>query len=840
MLRGFIAAFLLTSLPGVVHSDDSLPLDWGKAWSDRDEFELSGKDGIRFAGDVEALNKILRESGSFSVALRFRTAEMRQKGPARLFSISKDTSNRNLTIGQEGEKIEVRLRTTETGNNGLPGFSTEAVLREGEWIHLTLTREEDGKTTIFLDGEEQASREIKGDLSNWNPGFPLLLGDEASGGRGWEGRIRDLGLWPRALRRDEISDLAQAGAAAAEVGHGMPPGSPRSANALLFETKITTILTQHCLECHDSATADGNLDLSKSLASHFAEGILVPGKSADSLLWESIENDDMPHKREPLAESEKEILREWIDGGAAWTVDFIDPALYSRPVESAPTGARRLTVTEYINTVRDVFGVDISAEARELLPPEVRVDGFSNTDYNLRVDLKHIEGFSRLAEILVGKLDVAAFAKRFSNQRDLTDKTMIGLIEKMTPSILRGPPRNEETALYRGISTSVASAGGDFDEAVAFVIQAMVQSPRFLYRIEKPAPGNRARRVDDYEFVSRLSYTLWGSAPDRELLKLAGDRAFDREGILAQQIRRMLDDPLAIDHSLEFCSEWLHLDRLKFLQPGPDHFPDWDPVLASKMKEETLRFFREVVWEEDRPLGDLMNAPFTFLDPQLAEHYRIDADLKGERLVKVDLSEKAERGGLLTQGSLLTIGGDDASMVSRGLFVLNDLLRGVIKDPPPCVDTTPETVAANRTRREIAMERVANKSCGGCHAKFEPLAYGFEKFDGLGSYMSRDEQGNVLREDGEILFPGEARPVAFDTVAELMDLLAASSRVQETMTWKITQFALGRPLNANDTAAVSQIHEEALKRGGRYRDALAAIAESRLLRWMEPSAEPDH
>ncbi|MEM1443364.1 MAG: DUF1592 domain-containing protein, partial [Verrucomicrobiota bacterium] len=661
----------------------------------------------------------------------------------------------------------------------------------------------------------------------------------ASGGREWNGSLRDLIVTNEALTQKEVITLMEEGIPEAKATTSITQAPRRGANEELFETKVATILTQHCLECHDSSTADGDLDLSKSLASHFEYGILVPGDPAASLLWESIEHDDMPHKREPLSAEEKSIMRTWIEGGAIWSIDFIDPALYSRAAEPNPTRARRLTVSEYVNTVRDVFGVDVSREARDILPAEVRADGFSNTIYSLNVDLEHIEGFSELAGIVVDKLDVAAFAKSFSNKRDMTDKTMIALIEEISRFVLRGAPASEETALYRGISTSVASAGGNFDEAVGYVIETMLQSPRFLYRIEKPASGTRARRVSDYELASRLSYTIWGSAPDRELLKLAANRDFDEDGALDRQVKRMLDDPRAVERSLEFCSDWLHLDRLSFLQPDKKHFPNWDPALADAMKEETLEFFREVAWKEDRPLGNLLNAPYTYLNADLARHYGVPAEGLGEEMIRVDLTGTSSRGGILTHGSLLTIGGDEASMVTRGLFVMNDLLRGVIKNPPPGLDTTPKESSSDLSRRDIAMERVASKSCGGCHAKFEPLAYGLEKFDGLGSYMSRDEHGNVLREDGEVLFPGEAEPLPFDSIEELMDLLASNDRVQETLTWKIVQFSLGRPLNSRDAGVVTQIHEEATRNGGRYRDVLAALAKSRLILYTEPENAPN-
>ncbi|MDF1656014.1 MAG: DUF1592 domain-containing protein [Verrucomicrobiales bacterium] len=836
MVRRLIFVLILAYGVCSLHAEELISR-WVENPVEAHEFGGGKQDGVVLLKRASGLVESIKHSEEFTVAFRFETDDLDQAGPARIVSISRNTSHRNFTIGQEKGRIEVRLRSTKTSTNGLPGFSTDDVLVENVSTHLALTRDQSGSTILYLNGEPVAKKLIEGSLRNWDPGFTLILGDEVSGGREWKGKLEDLAIYPRILSEEELLALVDGENLTKMTKVTSIP--PHRANEELFETKVTTILTRHCLECHDSATADGDLDLSKALASHTDDGILVPGDAAASLLWESIELDDMPHKREPLSVEEKEIFREWIDGGAAWTINFIDPAIYSRPAEPIPARARRLTVTEYINTVRDVFGVDIFAEAKSILPPEVRADGFSNTIYNLSVDLKHIEGYSELAAIIVKKLDVAAFVKRFTNKRDMTDKTMISLIEEMSTPILRGPAVKKETSLYRGVSTSAASAGGEFDDAVGFVIEAMLQSPRFLYRLEKPVTGSRARRVSDYELASRLSYTIWGSAPDMELLNMAASRQFDREGMMDRQIERMLRDPRAVARSLEFCSEWLNLDRLAFLQPNAKHFPEWETSLAAEMKEETLRFYEEVVWKEQRPLGELLNAPFSFLSRDLAAHYGLESEGLDGELARVDLSGEQGRGGLLTHGSLLTIGGDEASMVSRGLFVLNDLLRGVIKDPPPCVDTTPIESGENLSRREVAMERVADSSCGGCHSKFEPLAYGLEKYDGLGSYMSRDEHGNVLREDGEVLFPGEAEPVAFESIEELMNLLAESSRVKETMTWKITQFALGRPLNAGDAGAVSQIHEEATRNGGRYHDVMTALAKSRLIRYAEPAPSTD-
>ncbi len=782
--------------------------------------KVNGAKKIDF--DRKKLTEQLRKTGVITVEAWIKPENLKQEGPARILTFSKNTNERNFTLGQEKDRIEFRLRTHQTSGNGLPGLATKPGSLKTEWTHVVFTRDKDGMARIYLNGDLAAQKSIPGDFSNWKSEFGFQIGDEFGGKRVWKGEIRSLAVYADPWSKGEIRAIPKP-----------MPEEKVAPNIQRFETQVTTIFTQHCLECHDSSTAKGDLDLSRRSMSHTADGILVAGKAADSLLWESIVTDEMPKKRDPLSAEEKGVIKQWIEDGADWTVDFIDPAIYRRPGEEAQQRVARLTRGEYINTVRDTFGVDISAEAKEMLPAELRADGFSNTAYNLTVDLAHVEAYAQLAEIVVERMDVASFAKRFSNLRDLTDKTMISLIEEMGKWVLRGPLETPEVALYRGISTTVASAGGDFDEAVGMVIQTMAQSPRFTYRIEtaedKPSPA------DGYEMASRLSYILWGTSPDKELYREAERGLLYDANAIGVQAERMLEDDRAVERSLDFVSDWLHLDRLSNLQPSPEKFPNWNPALAEQMRGETLAFFEEVVWNQKQPLSALLNAEFSFVTPALARHYGLKMDLK-EGVNRIDFSGSATRGGLLTQGSLLTVGGDEASMVSRGLFVLDDLLRGVIKDPPPCVDTTPKASEPGLTRRAIAMERVASKSCGGCHAKFEPLAYGLEKFDGLGRFHERDEYGNELRDDGEVLFPGEAEPAVFANVSELMDLLAGSQRVKETLTWKLAQWAMGRPLNARDAAAVAGIHEKATKAGGRYTDVMSAIVQSDLVRYIPPRA----
>jgi hypothetical protein len=253
--------------------------------------------------------------------------------------------------------------------------------------------------------------------------------------------------------------------------------------------------------------------------------------------------------------------------------------------------------------------------------------------------------------------------------------------------LFRGSIEDRERDVFANLARTVVHAGGDFREAMQYVVEGMLQSPRFLYRIEKQLGDGSRWPVGYFELASRMSYMIWGASPNDQLIQAAkSGRLFSREGIL-KEVNRMLEDPRARQRSAQFLHEWLNLGRLKNLKPNREKYPEWKKELAEDMNRETLYFFEEVVWNQKRPVADLFNAQFTSLTPELARHYGIES--KGEGRQQYDLSQIAGRGGILTQGSTLTVGGDEASMVALGLFVLHDVLRGMVKDPPPSVDTTP-------------------------------------------------------------------------------------------------------------------------------------------------------
>ncbi len=795
--------------------------------------EISGKTTIRSTKVPTKITKTVKGTGQLAVEAWVRPGNLKQAGPARILTISKDTSNRNFTFGQDGNKYDLRLRTSKTSRNGLPSLASPAKSVTTQLSHLVYSRQRDGKARFFINGKQVAEKNVDGDLKNWDGNYRLALGNEFSNDRVWQGSYHLLAIYGRALSQQEVKRNFEAGAGADTSE--LLAARKREEGGRLFETRVAPLLAKHCLECHDTGNSKGKLDLSRRVAA-FAGGSegppIVPGKPDESLLWEVVESNDMPKKRTALTAVEKKVLYDWIKAGAPWTLDYVDAATYVHDSHGPENWVRRLTIAEYVATVKTVTGVEIGADARKLLPPDMRADGFSNTSYNLKVDFKHVEAFAKLAEIVVKRMDVQAFAKRFHNKLTL-DKQTRALIEKMGKWVLRGPLEEREVLLYRGITTTMAAAGANFDQAVGSALEAMLQSPRFIYRIEDQRGDGP---VDGYEFAVRMSYLLWGAPPDEELYRAAEKGDLSDKDKIEVQFRRMLGDPRAIEQSQRFLYDWLDLGRLDNLNPARSLYPNWNPGLGADMRAESLAFFKEVVWTRKRPLNELLNAQVTFLTPRLAKHYGMFP--QGENFTRYDLTNVPGRGGLLTHGSVLTVGGDQASMVTRGLFVLHELLRGVVRDPPPCVDTTPVPSKPGLTQRGISMDRLAKASCSGCHVKFEPLAFGLEKFDGLGSFSQADKHGNRLREDGKVLFPGRPAPIAYKTSAELMNLLAASPRVRETLTWKVVQFAMGRPLGAKDARNVAEIHKVSQKAGGTYQSLVRAIILSDLVRRNQSSEEP--
>lgn len=785
-----------------------------------------------------ALSEAIKKSGELSVEVWITPESTTLNGPARILTLSKNASERNFTLGQDGNKFDFRIRTDESSINGTPSLASEKRSLTKKLTHVVFTRNIKGDSSIYINGRKNSESKLKGKLSNWDNNYRLALGNEFDAQRAWRGSYHKIAIYSKSLSENDVRNLfnSQAGHHGLSLNQSIQEQTPS-----LFEKSVATILSRHCLECHDSISSKGDLDLSQK-STAFAGGDegppIIPGNADGSLLWESVAEDDMPKKRTPLTKEEKNILKNWINKGAKWDLTEIDPHLYARHAFKNKNWVARLTREEYSETIRWIFGLDLSRDIKKHLPADLRADGFNNTAYNLKVSLKHIQAYHKIADLVVEKLKITSFVRPFEKCNDLEDKCMNKVIQNMGKWILRRPLEKKEVASYLGITTSVSAAGGQYTDAVKALIKAMILSPQFIYRIEQQPSHGETWNLEPYELASRLSYMLWGGPPDRDLLKAAETGKLENRQEMIKQCQRMLKHPRAIQKSLSFIDQWLHLSRLEHLNPDPQKFPNWNKELARDMKNETLAFFKDLIWEQNRPVSDLLNAQFSYLTPELASHYGFDVKHQGMR--KVDLKNRPERGGLLTHGSVLTLGGDEASMVTRGLFVMNELLRGVVNDPPADVDTTPVPAKPGLSNRSISENRIKDRACGGCHGKFEPLAFALEKYNGLGAYQEKDHHGNKLREDGMVHIPGAKHPNLFKNSAELMKILASSPRVKKSITSKIVQYAMGRPLISSDARHLEKIYKQSEAGNWTYKSILLALVSSDLVRKISTEKENEN
>ncbi|MEM9071553.1 MAG: DUF1592 domain-containing protein [Myxococcota bacterium] len=497
-----------------------------------------------------------------------------------------------------------------------------------------------------------------------------------------------------------------------------------------------------------------------------------------------------------------------------------------------PNLVRRLTVNEYVATVAGALDVDVSDVAPAEIPPEPPSDGFSNTAATLVVSLAHVEAYEALSETILERVDLTALLDRYAPCRE--SRCEADTIDALALRLYRAPILPEERNALLPLFAAVREEGGDFEEGTALVLRAMLQSPRFLYRTEVEL-GDGVRELSGYEMASRLSYLVWGAPPDDELFAAAERNDLRSDEAIIAAIDRMLADPRATLAATTFASEWLDLDRLDLLTRDEERFPEWTPELGRAMKAETTAFVDTILMKDKRPLRDLFGAQFTIASPELAAHYGLpEPDADGF----IDLQSVPERGGLLTQGSVLTVGGNESSMVMRGLFLLNTILCLDLDSPPEGVDTTPPEVESGRSQRFYSEVRVEDASCRGCHAQMEPLAWGLEPYDATGIFRTEDEHGNALQQDGSVRFASSAPPVAYASSEELMQVLAGADRVRDCMSLQASRFAMGRKLLASDGCALRDLRERLSTSDGTYRDLLIAIATSSMFRTLQGEEAP--
>jgi len=369
-------------------------------------------------------------------------------------------------------------------------------------------------------------------------------------------------------------------------------------------------------------------------------------------------------------------------------------------------------------------------------------------------------------------------------------------------------------------------AAADFDSGIAMAVSAVLTNPEFLFRVEsdpKKVAAGGAYRVSDLELASRLSFFLWSSIPDDELLDVAVRGKLSQPGELERQARRMLADHRSFNLATNFAGQWLRLRNVDAVAPSANLFRDFDDNLRQAFREETELFFDSVL-REDRSVTTFIKSDYTFLNERLAKHYGIP-DVYGSRFRRVTLTPENRRGGLLRQGSVLSVTSyaTRTSPVLRGVLVLKNIIGAPPPPPPPNVPALDEsTVSANLPMRERLAAHRKSAICASCHNTIDPVGFSLENFNAVGQWRDIEVEGAPVNATGAV--PGGAEFRGIDGLENA--LLARPDLFVTTLTENLLTFALGRGVEYYDAPAVRKIVKDAEKDDYRFSSLILGIVKS--------------
>ncbi|OWK37918.1 hypothetical protein FRUB_07038 [Fimbriiglobus ruber] len=411
------------------------------------------------------------------------------------------------------------------------------------------------------------------------------------------------------------------------------------------------------------------------------------------------------------------------------------------------------------------------------------------------------------------------------------------ILRRFIARAFRQPAAEEEVARYLSLVKGRLAAGRSFEASLRSGLAAVLCSPNFLFLRENISEAKT--RISDYELASRLSYFLWSSMPDAELLECARQGTLHEPAVLRAQVERMLKDPRRDRFVSDFTGQWLRLRQIDATTPDPKVYTEFDDFLKFSMIEESQGFFRTLL-EEDLSIRNFLDSDFAMLNRRLAKHYGVEG-VRGVKVHKVPLPKDCVRGGVLTQAAVLkvTANGTTTSPVLRGVWVLENFLGQVVPPPPPNVGSIePDTRGATTVREQLAKHRTA-ASCNVCHQHIDPPGFALESFDPTGGFRKQYlryyvEPKNADKGWGKVITAGNVDPSGqlatgekFADVREFKRLLLQNEdRFAHCLTEKLMTFALGRELGFSDRDYVDGVLKSSAANGRGLRTLVHAIVES--------------
>ncbi len=523
--------------------------------------------------------------------------------------------------------------------------------------------------------------------------------------------------------------------------------------------------------------------------------------------------------------AQEAALRAWIDRLVLLQGDELAAALRYREEIASGAGTlrvsaalRRLTNSQYNHTMRDLLG-DNSLPANQF-PPEDFVNGFKNQYAAQNLSPLLEDAYSTAAE----KLAKRAF--RGSDSHGLiackpSAACRAEFIQSFGRKAFRRPLEAAELRRYE----TLFQKEPDFAAGAQLVVEVMLQSPNFLFRLEDTANS----KWRPYAAATRLSYALWDSMPDDALLASAARGDLDKPEGVEKAARRMLEDPKAKEALDEFVAEWLRFDRALTAVKERRAFPLFNSGTALATTEEARRFVSDLVWN-NRDFTQIFTAPYSYINADLARIYQVEAPAAD--FGRVSFPAGSERAGLLGQALFLALTAkpDETSPTARGLFVREQFLCQHVADPPPGVNTTlpPITQAKPMSNRERLAAHTNNRSCAGCHDLIDPIGFGFEKFDAIG--QRRESLKLSFGEASTVEIPldtaGRVAGLpnsAFASPKELGAVLAGSPQCQECIVKQYFRYVSGRTETPADRPLIRGVFDEFRKSGFRFQDMMVAM-----------------
>jgi hypothetical protein len=588
-----------------------------------------------------------------------------------------------------------------------------------------------------------------------------------------------------------------------------------------FRRNASPLLQKFCYECHDQDRQKGGVevhhltDTDSALSHHrFLENIAHQVESGDMPPEDDVDVLPTPAERSQLVHEIQAVLRKLKSG------DF--------PRNPGRTTIRRLNRNEYNYTIRDLFGVNFQA-GREFPADGAGGEGFDNVGDSLFIPPilmeKYFEASRKVIESIYATPATLNRALVSKPGKSLTPNAAARNTLNYHASLaFRRRVTDSDLAAMLKLFDSNLAAGKSYEDSIRAPLQALLLHPAFLFRIENDVPGQSEWRISEFELATRLSYFLWSSMPDRRLFKLADEGKLSTPAILAAEVDRLLADPRSEAISRHFAGQWLGFEELREVaEPDATRFPTFTPTLRSAMYLESVAFFNHII-RDNRPVTDLIQSDYTFVNAELAKHYNFPA-VQGSQLQKIQLKDP-NRGGIIGHASILTSTSVPlrTSPVKRGKWILDTLLGTPPPPPPPDAGELPaddQSAAGLSFREQLELHR-QKPSCAGCHEKIDPLGFGLENFDAIGRWRDTDANGKPV--DSLAVLPGD---ISFSSPAELKALLLSADELfLRNLVRKMLGYSLGRPLEYYDEPVISELVDELRANQLQIRPLIHAIIRS--------------